>query len=87
MTMTHTAGERIELGRPPTQARQLTRVLKRHWGIFQERRRCARISAALHGMKEWLSKDIGLSRVQTAYFVSNRQDEFPESLKSLQYLP
>ncbi|MGY8661300.1 DUF1127 domain-containing protein [Bradyrhizobium sp. UFLA05-109] len=52
-------------------ARRVVRFLERHWEAFQERRKCARVQAALSDLGDRELMDIGISRGEIDYVASN----------------
>ncbi|MGV7215223.1 DUF1127 domain-containing protein [Bradyrhizobium sp. UFLA05-112] len=59
------------LDRRLASARRVVRFLERHWEAFQERRKRARLSAALSNLADRELMDIGISRGEIDYVASN----------------
>ncbi|HEX7923150.1 MAG TPA: DUF1127 domain-containing protein [Bradyrhizobium sp.] len=58
--------------RPLASARRVVSFLEGHWETFQERRKRARLRAALSGLSDSELTDIGISRGEIDYVASNR---------------
>ena len=67
----------------PLQAKELTSLFRRYWGAFQERRKerrkRQRERAELYRLNDWELMDIGMTRGEIEYVVSNRSFDREES--------
>jgi uncharacterized protein YjiS (DUF1127 family) len=52
--------------------RHVSSLFWRYWGAFQERRKRQRERAELHRLNDWELMDIGMTRGEIEYVVSNR---------------
>ena len=55
-------------------ASHASNFFKRRWNAFQERRKCTRLRAVLHGLADRDLKDIGISRSEIEYLSLNATD-------------
>ena len=53
----------------------LTAFFKRWWSALQERRKCARLRAALYALPDRQLRDIGIARGEIEYLALNGSDE------------
>ena len=67
------------LGQTAASTRRVSSFFKRYWGAFQERRRRQRERAELYRLKDWELMDIGMTRGEIEYVVSNRSFDREES--------
>jgi uncharacterized protein YjiS (DUF1127 family) len=56
-------------------APQVPAFLKRCWSALQERRKQARLRAALHALSDHYLRDIGIARGEIEYLALNGTDE------------
>jgi uncharacterized protein YjiS (DUF1127 family) len=56
-------------------APQVSAFLKRWWSALQERRKRARLRAALHALPDRYLRDIGIARGEIEYLALNGTDE------------
>ena len=54
-------------------------LFRRYWGAFQERRKRQRERAELYRLNDWELMDIGMTRGEIEYVVSNRSFDREES--------
>ena len=52
--------------------RDVFSLFRRYWGAFQERRKRQRERAELYRLSDWELMDIGMTRGEIEYVVSNR---------------
>ncbi len=67
-----TAHDAAELGQTTASTRRISSFLKRYWGAFQERRKRQRLRATLYDLSDRELMDIGTTRGEIDYVVSNR---------------
>ena len=71
------------LGQTATSTRRVSSFFKRYWDAFQERRKerrkRRRERAELYRLNDWELMDIGMTRGEIEYVVSNRSFEREES--------
>ena len=60
------------LGQTAASTRRVSSFFKRYWGEFQERRKRQRERAELYRLNDWELMDIGMTRGEIEYVVSNR---------------
>ena len=56
-------------------APQVSAFLKRWWSALQERRKCARLRTALHGLPDHYLRDIGIARGEIEYLALKGTDD------------
>ena len=59
------------LGPPAASTRQVPDFIRRCWNVLQERRRRAKVRAALYGLNGRDLQDIGISHGEIEYVASN----------------
>jgi uncharacterized protein YjiS (DUF1127 family) len=59
--------------------RRVSSFFKRYWDAFQERRKRQRERAELYRLNDWELMDIGMTRGEIEYVVSNRSFDREES--------
>jgi len=59
--------------------RDVFSLFRRYWGAFQERRKRQRERAELYRLTDWELMDIGMTRGEIEYVVSNRSFDREES--------
>ncbi len=71
------------LGQTAASTRRVSSFLKRYWGAFQERckerRKRRRERAELYRLNDWELMDIGMTRGEIEYVVSNRSFDREDS--------
>ena len=63
-------------------ARRIVRILEKYWEAFQERRKRARLHAALSDLADRELIDIGISRAEIDYVASNPNID-PRGVRSI----
>lgn len=58
------------------QAATVSALIKRYWTALQERRKRARLRAALYALPDRVLRDIGVSRSEIEYLAQNGTDEW-----------
>jgi len=59
------------LGQPSGSTRQTPGFIRRCWNALQERRKCAKVRAALYGLNDRDLHDIGIAHGDIEYVASN----------------
>jgi uncharacterized protein YjiS (DUF1127 family) len=59
------------LGQPSGSTRQIPGFIRRCWNALQERRKCAKVRAALYGLNDRDLHDIGIAHGDIEYVASN----------------
>ena len=59
------------LGQPSGSTRQIPGFIRRCWNALQERRKCAKVRAALYGLNDRDLHDIGIAHGNIEYVASN----------------
>ena len=67
------------LGQTAALTRRVSSFFKRYWDAFQERRKRQRERAELYRLNDWGLTDIGMTRGEIEYVVSNRSFDREES--------
>jgi uncharacterized protein YjiS (DUF1127 family) len=67
------------LGQTAASARRVSSLFERYWDAFQERRKRQRERAELYPLNDWELMDIGMTRGEIEYVVSNRSFDREES--------
>ena len=67
------------LGQTAVATRRVSSFFKRYWDAFQERRKRQRERGELHRLNDWELMDIGMTRGEIEYVVSNRSFDREES--------
>ncbi len=67
------------LGQTAALTRRVSSFFKRYWDAFQERRKRQRERAELYRLNDWELTDIGMTRGEIEYVVSNRSFDREES--------
>jgi uncharacterized protein YjiS (DUF1127 family) len=67
------------LGQTAASTRRVSSFFWRYWDAFQERRERQRLRAVLHSLNDWELQDIGMTRGEIEYVVSNRSFDREES--------
>jgi len=62
-------------------APQVSPFLKRWWSALQQRRKCARLRAALHALPDRHLRDIGIAQGEIEYLALNGTEERVEPWK------
>ena len=69
------------LGQAAGSTRRVSSFLRGYWDAFQERRKRAKVRAALYGLKDHDLKDIGISHGEIEYVASHREID-PRGIRS-----
>ena len=67
------------LGQTAASTRRVSSFFKRYWDAFQARRKRQRERAELYRLNDWELMDIGMTRGEIEYVVSNRFFDREES--------
>jgi uncharacterized protein YjiS (DUF1127 family) len=67
------------LAQTAASTRRVSSFFKRYWDAFQERRKRQRERAELYRLNDWELMDIGMTRGEIEYVVSNRSFDREES--------
>ena len=67
------------LGQTAASTRRVSSFFKRYWDAFQERRKRQRERTELYRLNDWELMDIGMTRGEIEYVVSNRFFDREES--------
>jgi uncharacterized protein YjiS (DUF1127 family) len=67
------------LGQTAASTQRVSSFFKRYWVAFQERRKRQRERAELYRLNDWELMDIGMTRGEIEYVVSNRSFDREES--------
>ena len=70
-----------DLGHATVSALRVSNLLKRYWSALQERRNRERLRADLSGLSDRELIDIGISRGEVDYVVSNQSTD-PRGIRS-----
>ena len=70
-----------DFGHATVSALRVSNLLKRYWSAFQERRNRERLRADLSGLSDRELIDIGISRGEVDYVVSNQSTD-PRGIRS-----
>ena len=68
----NTAHGATALGQTTVSTRRVSSFFKRYWRAFLERRKRQRLRAELYRLNDWELMDIGMTRGEIEYVVSNR---------------
>jgi uncharacterized protein YjiS (DUF1127 family) len=77
----NTAHGVVGLGQTTASTRRISSLFKRYWGAFQERRKRQRLRATLCDLNDFELHDIGITRGEIDYVVSNRSID-PRGIRS-----